>query len=1381
MEVHCPQCQGKIILDGKSSPDGFRCGECGSTFVRSEQTVSFVPEGTDYAVTFVPSGGLPTADGLPAFGDYEIIEEIARGGMGVVYKARQRSLNRVVALKVIRSGEFASPDEVARFRAEAEAAARLDHPGIVAIHEVGEQTGQHFLSMAFVNGGSLAEQLQEGPLAPRRAAELLKLTAEAVQHAHDQGVVHRDLKPRNILLDRDGQPRVTDFGLAKNLLADSELTVTGQIMGTPGYMSPEQARGTAAGPLADVYSLGATLYCLLTGRPPFQAATSHEMIQQVIDRDPVAPRALNPGIPRDLQTICLKCLRKEPERRYATASEVAEDLRRWVEGKPIQARPVLMAEKAWLWCKRRPALVGVTTAAVLILCAISWMLVARRNDAEATRLVEGLLAADTSQVIPIIDKVEDFHAWAEDDLRAAFADSPEDSNAKLHAALALLPADESAVQFLRERLLTVSPQQFGPVRDLLYKHRAHLSGGWRRLIVGYQAACADSEQEPAVRFQAACALATFDRVNPMWEDEKFCTFLAEHLTEVQPSALVPWQNALELVKGHLTGRLAAIYRDRDAREQLRISATDTLGSYLSDDPEQLFDLLADADLTQFPVLYARLADHQERAVELGDAEIARNPPFDADEVQKEALAIRQANAAVMLLMMDSANAVWPLLKHSPDPRVRTYIIHRLGPFGADSASLIARYEQESDVTVQRALLLSLGEFDEIRLRESERGLVIKELLSVYRRHPDQGLRSAAEWLLRQWGQAEQMAAIDAELAVPEDELQRAPIDQQNWYVNSQGQTFVILEADGFQMGSPESEPERSFDEPLHWRRIGRRFAISTKVVTKQQYLAFNPRFTHSHIHLFPEPDGPIGGVLWYEAAAYCNWLSAQEGIPEDQWCYEPNDRDRYETGMKTKENFLELAGYRLPTEAEWEFACRAGSVTSQFYGFNKLLLREYASAPVHPAAPTPPVAGGKPNDFGLFDMIGPMYQWCQGRYEERNQLPGDKIPGGTVTDIDRMAYRGRSRSADRDFELPNYRETIFDFRVARTLGAIPASDLLALEELVGELEERRIERDINGNLVRLDLSLMQLPDVGFETLKEMESLRSLLLNGTQITDAGLQHLAGLTNLQSINLSKTAVTGDGLEQLSALTNLNELVLGNTRITDSGLEHLEELAALTTLYLNGTAIGDAGLEQLRDFVSLTRLSLDGTQITDAGLEHLRGLTNLQRLTFGNTQVSDSGLAHLEGLTNLEVLNLFNTRITDAGLQHLSGLFGLRMLYLRNDPITDTGLEHLQQLKSLTNLDLSLTRVTDAGLKHLTNFPQLNSLNLANTQITDAGLEHVGEMQNLDDLMVSQTEITDLGLQHLKDMINLRRLYVNGTQVTDAGVQELQTALPDCRITR
>jgi len=321
---------------------------------------------------FTGTGEFVAGDRIRYIGEYEILEEIALGGMGVVYRAKQNHLDRIVALKMILTGRLAGADDVERFQREAQAAGKLQHPNIVAIHEVGQQDDHHYFTMDFVDGHSLADQVCDETLSPHRAADMIKTIAEAVGFAHQKGIVHRDLKPANILLGEDGEVKITDFGLAK--LNDkvgsqqAELTTTGQILGTPSYMSPEQAKGRLKeiGPVSDIYSLGAILYFCLTGRAPFVADSPVDTLQQVTNEEPVSPRALNRQVPIDLETICLKCLQKEPAKRYSTAWELADDLGRFLNDRPIAARRIGAIGKTTRWCRRNPAV-----AALLLLVGLS--------------------------------------------------------------------------------------------------------------------------------------------------------------------------------------------------------------------------------------------------------------------------------------------------------------------------------------------------------------------------------------------------------------------------------------------------------------------------------------------------------------------------------------------------------------------------------------------------------------------------------------------------------------------------------------------------------------------------------------------------------------------------------------------------------------------------------------------------------------------------------------------------------------------------------------------------------------------------------------------------------------------------------------------------
>jgi serine/threonine protein kinase/tetratricopeptide (TPR) repeat protein len=330
---------------------------------------------------------------LPQMASYELLELIGEGGMGVVYKARQRGLNRAVAIKMIRTDRRGSAERLARFRIEAEAVARLRHPNVVQIFEIGEAAGTPFVSLELLEGGSLDDRLQNTPQPGRAAAELLITLARAVQIAHDTGIIHRDLKPSNILFTQDGIPKITDFGLAKRLEADSRQTESGQIMGSPSYMAPEQARGEIknVGPLADVYALGAILYEMLTARPPFKGETPIETVRQVIDDEVVPPSRLVSRIGRDLETICLQCLRKEPSRRYASASALADDLERFQSGRPIKARRTPFWERGGKLARRHP--VAATSVSLFLLAMVGLTVAWRVSSAREAQRRDALKSA----------------------------------------------------------------------------------------------------------------------------------------------------------------------------------------------------------------------------------------------------------------------------------------------------------------------------------------------------------------------------------------------------------------------------------------------------------------------------------------------------------------------------------------------------------------------------------------------------------------------------------------------------------------------------------------------------------------------------------------------------------------------------------------------------------------------------------------------------------------------------------------------------------------------------------------------------------------------------------------------------------------------------
>src|SRR5215472_3822894 len=374
----CRKCGAKIFSD---APKGL-CTACVLETALGISPDTSVAGGTDPGRSDTPSAadenGAPdkkkrarAAELLGELGDYELLEEIGRGGQGVVFRARQKSLNRIVALKVISLGQWASKAHLRRFRLEAEAAAKLEHPGIVPIHDVCERDGSCYFSMKFVEGGQLDEVARREPMSIRRAVELIAKVARTVHYAHEHGILHRDIKPGNILLDRKGEPHLTDFGLARLVETESTMTRTLDVLGTPSYMAPEQAIGNnaAVGSVTDVYGLGAVLYQLLTGQPPFAGGATYETIKLLLDTEPRQPRILNPKVDRDLSTICLKCLEKDPKRRYSSALALAEDLERWLKHQPILARHTGVFARGTKWVRRNPS--GAFSLACLVALAVT--------------------------------------------------------------------------------------------------------------------------------------------------------------------------------------------------------------------------------------------------------------------------------------------------------------------------------------------------------------------------------------------------------------------------------------------------------------------------------------------------------------------------------------------------------------------------------------------------------------------------------------------------------------------------------------------------------------------------------------------------------------------------------------------------------------------------------------------------------------------------------------------------------------------------------------------------------------------------------------------------------------------------------------------------
>ncbi len=662
---------------------------------------------------------------------------------------------------------------------------------------------------------------------------------------------------------------------------------------------------------------------------------------------------------------------------------------------------------------------------------------------QAGSLVKRLKSADIAEVPAIIPEFDGYRRWADPLLRRQFDEAPQGSNEKLNLALAILPVDQTELDNLRDSLMVwKSPARFTVVRDSLLPYK-------ERVAEPLWIAALDPQREMQQRFQAACALATYAPDDKRWS--QINALISNHLVTLEASDHVAFREVLRPAKGQLIESLGKIYRDPNQEKTSRRLATETLAEFAAESPDGLFSLLADGEQFQFPMIFAKLTAQKERAIALATGEVAREIPATANEDEKERLAKRHANAAVALLRLGSPGPVWPLLKASPDPRVRSYIINWLGPLEGDPRAILQRLEIEPDVSIRSALMLTLGQFTETQLPVVERQPLIQKLLTFYEKEADPGLHGACEWLLRKWGQEKQVDAILAKLSCDETQSARLRLGAKPpWYVNTQRQTFVLVEGHEFLMGLPESEPSFTPRDTQVHIRIGRTFAISAHEVTKAQYRAFQQA-----VKGFDPASNPIFrdkvrtdhsaqiGVNWFDAAHYCDWLSEQEKIPRAQWCYDPKG-GVYGPGMKAKDKFWELTGYRLPTQAEWEFACRARTVTSRYYGGSNQLLPYYARFSANSQKHSWPVGTLQPNDFGLFDMLGNANEMCfdldSGYQKERRKSSRGRSNGGAGRRDHSRVMRGGSfdnhpdslRSGNSGLVFPGVTASTIGFRPVRT-------------------------------------------------------------------------------------------------------------------------------------------------------------------------------------------------------------------------------------------------------------------------------------------------------------------------------------------------------------